>query len=69
MQEINNKTIWITGASSGIGEACAYLFAKENANLILTALEEDKLEEVKLKCLGLGGKCEILPYNLSYNFV
>lgn len=65
MQEINNKTIWITGASSGIGEACAYLFAKENANLILTALEEDKLEKVKEKCLGLGGKCEILTYNLA----
>ncbi|HBG57804.1 MAG TPA: short-chain dehydrogenase, partial [Porphyromonadaceae bacterium] len=35
---LNNKTIWITGASSGIGEACAYLWAKspEKVNLILT---------------------------------
>ena len=65
MQEILNKTIWITGASSGIGEACAYLFAKENANLILTALETDGLERVKEKCLAIGGKCEILPYDLS----
>ena len=65
MQAISNKTIWITGASSGIGEECAYLFAKENANLILTALEKDKLEEVKLKCIAFGGKCEILPYDLS----
>jgi dehydrogenase/reductase SDR family member 7B len=65
MQSFSHKTIWITGASSGIGEACAYLFAKENANLILTALEADKLEEVKLKCISLGGKCEILPYDLS----
>ena len=62
----NDKTIWITGASSGIGEACAYFFAKENANLILTALEEDKLNEVQNKCIALGGKCEILPYDLSY---
>jgi short-subunit dehydrogenase len=60
-----NKTIWITGASSGIGEACAYLFAKENANLILTALEADKLLKVQQKCVLLGGKCEILPFDLS----
>jgi len=60
-----NKTIWLTGASSGIGEACAYLFAREKANLILTALEEDKLQEVQKKCVSLGGKCEILPYDLS----
>lgn len=65
MQEIFNKVIWITGASSGIGEACAYLFAKEGAKLILTALEKDKLLEVKAKCIGIGGNCEILPYNLS----
>ena len=61
----NNKTIWITGASSGIGEACAYLLAKENANLILTALETDLLVKVQEKCTSLGGKCEILPYDLS----
>jgi len=61
----DNKTIWITGASSGIGEACAYLLAKENANLILTALEANKLEEIQKKCLATGGKCEILPYDLS----
>ena len=60
-----NKTIWITGASSGIGEACAYLLAKEKANLILTALEADKLAEVQKKCITLGGKCAILPYDLS----
>ncbi len=65
MQEIKGKVIWITGASSGIGEACSYLFAKEGAKLILTALEEDKLLEVKSKCTELGGECEILPYDLS----
>ena len=59
------KVIWITGASSGIGEACAYLFAKENAKLILTALEADLLAAVQKKCISLGGKCEIIPYDLS----
>lgn len=65
MQQVTNKVIWITGASSGIGEATAYLFAKEGAKLVLTALEKDKLLEVKLRCVDLGGKCEILPYDLS----
>ncbi len=61
----NNKTIWITGASSGIGEASAYLFAKEKANLILTATREDKLKEVQQKCISQGAQCKILPYDLS----
>ncbi|MDD4008902.1 MAG: SDR family oxidoreductase [Fermentimonas sp.] len=62
---LNNKTIWITGASSGIGEACAYLFAKEKANLILTATRIDKLQEVQSNCVNLGAQCVILPYDLS----
>jgi len=66
MQKFNNKTIWITGASSGIGEACAYSFAKEGATLILTALEEKILENVRKKCLAEGSpKVCILPFDLS----
>lgn len=60
-----NKTIWITGASSGIGEACAYLWAKEKANLILTSTREDKLKEVQKTCIQLGAQCEILPFDLN----
>jgi 3-hydroxy acid dehydrogenase / malonic semialdehyde reductase len=41
------KTIVITGASSGIGKACAYRFAQNNNKLILTARRADKLEELK----------------------
>jgi len=43
MAKFENKTVWITGASSGIGEACAYLFAQEKANLILTASGKEAL--------------------------
>jgi len=49
-----NKTIWITGASSGIGEALSLAFAKENARLILSSRTEDKLERVKKQCIKLG---------------
>jgi len=55
-KHFDNKVIWITGASSGIGEACAYEFSKQNAKLILTALEEEILQQVKTQCLQLGAQ-------------
>jgi dehydrogenase/reductase SDR family member 7B len=41
-----DKTIWITGASSGIGAELASQFAKHGANLILTSRKTDKLEKL-----------------------
>lgn len=51
IESLNGKTIWITGASSGIGEAMAYEAAKYRVKLILSARREDELERVKIKCL------------------
>jgi short-subunit dehydrogenase len=60
-----DKVVWITGASSGIGEALAKAFAKENAKLILSARRTDELERVKKDC-GLNNEnCLILPLDLS----
>jgi len=42
----SNKTVFISGASSGIGRACAQLFAKAGARLILLARREDKLKSL-----------------------
>ncbi|MGR6432344.1 SDR family oxidoreductase [Rhizobium sp. PAMB 3174] len=44
--ELQGKAIIITGASSGIGEASARLFAREGANLILGARRADRLEDI-----------------------
>lgn len=41
------KTIMITGASAGIGEACAHLFAKNNYRIIITARRKDRLGNLK----------------------
>ena len=45
------KVVWITGASSGIGEALAYEFAREGARLILSSRRENELERVRLNCV------------------
>lgn len=67
MQKFKNKVIWITGASSGIGESCAYRFAQEGGSLILTALEEELLSGVQEKCVQLGATAvSILPFDLSH---
>ena len=42
-----SKTVFITGASSGFGKACAYRFAEEGYRLILNARRTDRLEELK----------------------
>ena len=48
------KTVLITGATSGIGKACACKFAKEGWNLILNARDTSKLEkliyELEMEC-------------------
>lgn len=43
---LNNKTVFVTGASSGIGAACAEIFAAEKARILMCARRIDKLSSV-----------------------
>ena len=46
MAHLSGKIVFITGASSGIGKACAEEFAREKADLILTARRSERLEKL-----------------------
>jgi len=50
----HNKTVIITGASSGIGQACALAFARERCNLVLAARNLEKLSYTASECEKLG---------------
>ena len=59
-------SVWITGASSGIGEACAYRYAEEGARLVLTSSSVNRLEPVAARCRELGAtEVNILPCDLT----
>ncbi len=64
--EFANKVVWITGASSGIGEALAYGFSEKGARLILSSRNESELMRVKQNCAGAPDKSVILPFDLEH---
>lgn len=56
MSTLREKVVIITGASSGIGRACALAFAREGASLVLAARDIQKLGEVAGQCRKLGAE-------------
>ena len=64
MDFYQNKIIWITGASSGIGAGIAKLLADKGANLILSARNLNSLEEVKNQCKN-SQNIKLLPLDLN----
>ncbi len=63
LMNFTGKVVWITGASSGIGEALALVLNKRGAKLILSARRENVLLEVKEKC-SFPENVKILPLDL-----
>ena len=60
-----NNVIWITGASSGIGEALTYALHKRGAKLILSSRRREALQQVKENCSGDTSDIHILPLDLA----
>ena len=50
--ELTGRRILVTGASSGIGRACAIAAAELGANVVLTGRRSEALEETRSSCLG-----------------
>ncbi|HSX89226.1 MAG TPA: SDR family oxidoreductase [Pseudomonas sp.] len=58
MSNIQDKVILVTGASSGIGEACARLLAEKGAHLLLGARRSERLEKLVGEIREAGGNAE-----------
>lgn len=64
MGDFRDKTVWITGASSGIGEALTYALNKEGATVLISSRKKEALEQVKDKC-SQADKVHIFPLDLE----
>ena len=65
MDSYRNKVVWITGASSGIGEALARLLLSHGAKVILSARSEEELHRVAREARTNDENALILPLDLS----
>jgi short-subunit dehydrogenase len=62
---IGGKTVMITGASSGIGQAAAYKIAEAHGSVILVARTREKLEAAAREVEARGGTAHVAPCDLS----
>ena len=65
MNSLHNKVVWITGASSGIGEALVHQFSKQNAVIVLSARRASELQRVSKEANLTSSNSLILPFDLS----
>lgn len=69
-RHMSGRVVWITGASSGIGEHMAYEFAKLGCKLALSGTNEARLEAVRSQCLSLNpalteSSVITVPFNIT----
>src|SRR5437016_4891986 len=65
MAHFRNKTVFITGASSGIGAALAHEFARRGAAVGLAARRVDRLEQLATRIRADGGRAMAVPCDVT----
>lgn len=65
MADLTRRTVWITGASAGIGEALAVSAARRGARLVLSARRAVELARVRDRC-PVADDVAILPLDLEH---
>jgi 3-oxoacyl-[acyl-carrier protein] reductase len=65
MENLEGKTAFVSGASQGIGRACALSLAKMGARLALAARNEEKLEAVVAEIAAAGGQAKAFVMDVS----
>jgi dehydrogenase/reductase SDR family member 7B len=63
--QLEDKTIWITGASSGVGEGMTTVFHREGADIIISGRREAELERVKATCTDGSGSVTVVPFDIA----
>ncbi|MCU0407421.1 MAG: SDR family NAD(P)-dependent oxidoreductase [Bacteroidales bacterium] len=65
MNDFKGRVVWITGASSGIGEALVFRFAEYGANVIASSNDSQGLQRVKDTCTSRGFKITAVCFDLA----
>ncbi len=63
--KFTGKTLWITGASSGIGRAVAIELSLKRCHLILSSRKKEDLEKVAHICQKNGSTAVVIPFDLG----
>ena len=64
-ENIKNKVVIITGASSGLGEATALLLAKYGAKVVLAARRKERLEKLASQIISQGGEALVVVADVA----
>jgi short-subunit dehydrogenase len=64
-KEFKNQVVIITGASSGIGRACAIEFSRKGAKIVLASRNKSRLEKVKEEIINEGGQAYIVQADVK----